>query len=119
MMININSILLTNWHLGIIVTIIGYVTVIVALLLLWGFYSLVPKILDKFNKIKLKKKNKHKIEEIINNEISGEIVVAIGTALYHYLNELHEEESGKITIKRIAKSYSPWSSKIYGVNRRL
>ena len=30
---------------------------------------------------------------------------------------MHDEESGVVTIKQVKKSYSPWSSKIYGVNQ--
>ena len=48
--------------------------------------------------------------------LSGEISAAIGMAITLYLKEQHDEESGIITIKRVARTYSPWNSKIYGVN---
>jgi hypothetical protein len=36
-----------------------------------------------------------------------------------YLNEMHDEENHVITIKRASKTYSPWNSKIYGLNNYL
>lgn len=40
---------------------------------------------------------------------------AIAMALYLYFNEMHDEESDVITIKRVSKTYSPWSSKLYSM----
>lgn len=46
---------------------------------------------------------------------SGEVNAAIAMALYSYFNEIHDVESGVITIKRVSKNYSPWSSKLYNM----
>jgi len=46
--------------------------------------------------------------------LSGDIV-AIAMALHQFYDEVHDDESNVITIKRIERRYSPWSSKIYGV----
>ncbi len=46
---------------------------------------------------------------------SGEVNAAIAMALYQYFNELHDVESGVITIKRVSRHYSPWSSKLYNM----
>ena len=51
--------------------------------------------------------------------ISGEETAAIAMALHLYLSELHDEESGILTIKKTSKTYSPWSSKIYGVSNQI
>lgn len=48
--------------------------------------------------------------------MSGEVNAAIAMALYYYLDELHDVESGVITIKRVSRNYSPWSSKLYNMN---
>jgi hypothetical protein len=40
---------------------------------------------------------------------------AIAMALYLYFNEMHDEESDIITVKRVSKTYSPWSSKLYSM----
>jgi len=43
-----------------------------------------------------------------------EIAVAIATAIYlHTQQQVNEKQDLKMTIKRIDKPYSPWSSKIY------
>jgi len=47
--------------------------------------------------------------------MTGEVNAAIAMALYSYFNELHDVESGVITIKRVSKIYSPWSSKLYSM----
>lgn len=47
--------------------------------------------------------------------MSGEVNAAIAMAIYLYYNELHDVESGVITIKRASKTYSPWSSKLYNM----
>jgi len=52
----------------------------------------------------------------VEEEIPAEVIAAIGMALYSYFSEVHDEESNIITIKKLSKLYSPWSSKIYGVN---
>ena len=46
---------------------------------------------------------------------SKDVNAAIAMALYLHFNEMHDEESNVITIQRISKTYSPWSSKIYNM----
>ena len=41
---------------------------------------------------------------------------AIATAIHLYFNEVHDVESNVITIKKIERHYSPWSSKVLGLN---
>lgn len=45
-----------------------------------------------------------------------EVMAAVATALFLYSKELHDDETMKLTINRSVKPYSPWSSKIYGLN---
>lgn len=45
---------------------------------------------------------------------SGEEIAAIVMALHDHLNA-HDKESTILTINKVRKSYSPWSSKIYGL----
>jgi glutaconyl-CoA/methylmalonyl-CoA decarboxylase subunit delta len=49
-------------------------------------------------------------------EISGETLAAISLAMYAYLDDAHDEESNVITMEKVSKRYTPWSSKIYGLN---
>jgi glutaconyl-CoA/methylmalonyl-CoA decarboxylase subunit delta len=50
-------------------------------------------------------------------EKEGEVYAAIAMALYLYNKEINESENLKITIQKSMKPYSPWSSKIYGLNQ--
>jgi hypothetical protein len=52
-------------------------------------------------------------------EIPTTDIVAIAMALHLYYDEVHDDESNVITIKRIERRYSPWSSKIYGTNNNI
>lgn len=55
--------------------------------------------------------------KVTEEEISGEVNAAIAMALHLYINQLHDYEETVLTIKKVARTYSPWSSKIYGLNK--
>ncbi len=57
------------------------------------------------------------MEQPAKSDPSGEIHAAIAMALYLYSSELHDQENPVITMIRTSKTYSPWSSKIYGLRR--
>jgi len=48
-----------------------------------------------------------------NNEMSDEAAAAIALAIHMYKQEMHDMESLTITLKKVSRIYSPWSSKIY------
>lgn len=48
-------------------------------------------------------------------ELSGEVLVAIGMALYELNEDAHDIENTVLTIQKVKRTYSPWSSKIYGL----
>ena len=52
-------------------------------------------------------------------DIPSADIVAIAMALHLFYDEVHDDESNVITIKRIERRYSPWSSKIYGTNNNI
>ncbi len=85
-----------------------------ALVVLFYVFNSIPKLLHMQVRNKLKKEGKA-INEDLDIAVPGEVNAAISTALFLYFNELHDEESNIITIRRISKRYSPWSSKIYGL----
>jgi len=47
--------------------------------------------------------------------MTGEQNAAIATALYLFFSELHDQERYVMTIKKVSRTYSPWSSKIYNI----
>ena len=109
-------ILLSYIDFGIMVSVVGYLIVISALLFLFGIYSLIPKLLNAYTQQQLKKQGKDNCAEQDTLDLSGDELAAISTAVYYILNERHDEESGTITIKKVSKRYSPWNSKIYSMN---
>jgi len=48
-----------------------------------------------------------------NNADEEETAAAIALAIHMYKTELHDKESFTITLKKVSRIYSPWSSKIY------
>ena len=110
-----NIILFANMEYGLIVTLVGYSIVLLALSFLVAIYLTIPKLLNAYTRQKLKREGK-KCAENDSLQLSGDESAAIATAVFFILNEHHDLESGTITINRVIKSYSPWSSKIYSMN---
>jgi len=101
---------------GLGMTVIGYVIVFIALLLLYIVFFNLTKLIQLKSKRALKKEGiTDKDKQDIS--VSGEVNAAIAMALHLYFQELHDEETAILTINRASKIYSPWSSKIYGLTR--
>lgn len=97
---------------GGIIALIGYTIVFSALVLLYFTFLYLGKLLAWNTRRRLVQAGKHnKVEEV---EITGEEAAAISMAIF-LCRDLHDDESDIITIKRVSKVYSPWSSKIYGL----
>jgi glutaconyl-CoA/methylmalonyl-CoA decarboxylase subunit delta len=99
----------------VIVAVVGQLVVFVVLAMLYYVYLTIPKIMNFSIRRKLKKEGRI-IDESKNLHVESDVNAAISLALYMYLNEIHDEESGIITIKQEQRSYTPWSSKIYSTN---
>jgi len=49
--------------------------------------------------------------------LTGEATAAIAMSLHLYYNGIHDDEGPKqVTIKKVERRYSPWNSKLYGMN---
>jgi len=84
------------------------------ILLCFIFRILVPW----FKKYSSELREKRKLEEKTGEPekaLNSDSEAAIALALYLYFNEMHDEESDVITVKRVSKTYSPWSSKLYNM----
>lgn len=46
---------------------------------------------------------------------SGEACAAIAAALHQYFNDRHDVEDTVLTMRKLKRAYSPWSSKLYGL----
>ncbi len=49
--------------------------------------------------------------------LNGEEIAAIALALSMYDDDMHDIESNVVTINKVARAYSPWSSKIYSLRQ--
>lgn len=93
---------------------VGITVVFIALTLLVFAFMLSAKLSQ--NTLK-KRSIKSGTPETSIATLDTEKMTAISLALHLYLEqEIHDTESNVITIKRIQKRYSPWSSKIYNMN---
>ncbi len=112
---------------GLIMAFFGMGIVFLALLMFYLIFSNTPILFtasfrQQFKNLLKFKKNKKAIVEPPaekNLELSGEVNAAIAVAIHLYRNELHDFEDTVLTIKKVSRTYSPWSSKIYGLRRPL
>lgn len=107
---------------GIVMAITAMSVVFSALVMLY----LIFKNLGKFMVAGAKKKEnaaaaaaspKEKAKMKPNEDIDGETVAAIAIAIRKYEDDLRDIESTVLTINKVAKAYSPWSSKIYSMGQ--
>ena len=94
------------------------------LFLLWGFVLLFIALFifflyrtDKI--IKARNKTPEHLAHSSSNigGVSDEEAAAIALAIHMYKIELHDMESLTITLKKVSRIYSPWSSKIYTIRQ--
>src|SRR5210317_840391 len=92
---------------SITLAIVGYLTVFFALVIMYFVYNNIPKLINLKTRHRLRREGKHKEAET-DLSVVGEVNAAISMALYLFLNE-HDEESHTLTIKKVQRSYTPWS----------
>lgn len=99
----------------IIFVLAGQVIVVAILFILYKIGSLsIPVIVKSLRKHKTQAE-KSAIDETKLAEDEDNEKAAVSMALYLHFNEMHDDESNVITIQRVSKTYSPWSSKIYNM----
>ena len=96
---------------------------LIILYILFKFIGKVSIYLSKRNAMKAKGVTCEKeAKETKLGEAQGEVIAAISMALHEMQNSDHDYEETVLTITRVKRSYSPWSSKIYSLretpNRR-
>ncbi len=109
----INLPAIQSQHLALAVT--GYSVVFLSFFLLALLFSVIPKILSWNVRRTFDDKGDEAKRALAGNMIPGEVSAAISMAISLYLDELHDQENAILTIRKVGKSYSPWSSKIYNV----
>ena len=99
---------------GIGMSISAMSVVFCGLILLFIAFKVVGKVavnLSKRNAMKAKGIDKVEAKEL--SQAPGEVYAAISMALHEMQDEVHDVEETVLTITRVKRSYSPWSSKIY------
>lgn len=102
---------------GIVMTLTAMAVVFSALVLLTFVFKLFGKVMvTRTNKKEADSKGVPREEtKARTTSYTGEEIAAIGLALKMYQEDLHVKEATVITINRVGRIYSPWSSKIYGL----
>jgi len=100
---------------NITIAIVGMVIVFASLSILYLFFKSIPVIIEWYTKRQLRRKGQIVDSKPGSLNIEAGIDAAISAALYLYLNEIHDEENTIMTIKKVSKTYSPWSSKLYSM----
>ena len=102
---------------GIGMSISAMSVVFCGLILLFIAFKIVGRVsvsLSKRNAMKAKGiTDKQEAKEKKLGEAPGEIFAAIAMAMYEMQSDVHDVEDTFLTITRVKRSYSPWSSKIY------
>lgn len=102
---------------GIGMTIVGMSVVFSSLIVLYFVFMNLSKLISFFSRDKSRSKIEKENKESTQQPLTGEVNAAIAAALYLYSQEMHDQESAVLTIKKASRFYSPWSSKIHGLRR--
>lgn len=102
---------------GVGMSVLAMAVVFIGLILLYICFRFIGKIavsLRKRNAMKVQNVTDHKeAKEMKLGEAPGEVIAAISMALHEVQGADHDIEETILTISRVKRSYSPWSSKIY------
>ncbi|MDR0431583.1 MAG: lamin tail domain-containing protein [Tannerellaceae bacterium] len=101
-----------NDSLGIGMTVTAMAVVFLGLILLFFGFKGIGRVAISASKRRTEKATGIVIQE---GDISGEVLAAISSALYELNEDVHDFENTVLTIQKVKRNYSPWSSKIYGL----
>ena len=94
-------------------TLTAMMVVFLGLCILYFVFKMVGKIAVGITKRNAQKQaGAHPVDTTNIGEEAGEIFAAIGMALHEFTNDMHDDENTILTIRKVQRNYSPWSSKI-------
>ncbi|MDR1981942.1 MAG: lamin tail domain-containing protein [Tannerellaceae bacterium] len=100
-----------NDSLGVGMTLTAMAVVFCGLILLYLIFKSIGNL-----SVTLSKRRAQKTEGTVGEDVvSGEVLAAIGTALFELDEDVHDIENTVLTIQKVKRHYSPWNSKIYGL----
>lgn len=101
---------------AVMITVVGYTVVFISLAVMVFSLTQISRIQNFIIRQKLKRqKGTEQQTSSPDVSLTGDENAAICAALYLYFTELHDEEKYVMTVNKVSKTYSPWSSKIYGI----
>ncbi|MCA1756522.1 MAG: OadG family protein [Bacteroidales bacterium] len=98
-----------------VIVLVGYGVVFASLIILYFVFRYLLPFVLRLKLYRRAAREGRAIDESERGEMSGEVNAAIATAIFLYFNEQHDYESNVITIRKVSRTYSPWSSKIYNM----
>ncbi len=101
---------------SLVVSSIGIVVVFLSLLFIFLIFVALTKVLKKLDDRKKKASQKAATPEPVA-DLNIEVNAAIAMALHLYFQQIHDHETTVLTISKVSRTYSPWSSKIYNLRR--
>ncbi len=101
---------------GVAMTITAMAVVFMGLFLLFVIFKQIGKLSISASKRNVRKSGAATTAADAGQE-SGEIFAAIATALYEMSDDNHDIENTVLTIHKVTRNYSPWSSKIYSLRQ--
>ena len=102
---------------GIGMSITAMLVVFIGLILLYISFKFIGKASVRLRTTRAMKAkgitDREEAKEKMLGHAPGEVYAAISMALHEMQNDVHDVEETVLTITRVKRSYSPWSSKIY------
>ncbi|MDR2469298.1 MAG: OadG family protein [Tannerella sp.] len=102
------------WGIGMTITAMG--VVFAGLILLFFVFKYVGQLAVKAS---ARRRMRQAGDSHHQEPEAGEVLAAIAAALYEVEEDVHDLENTVLTIRKVARHYSPWSSKIYGLREAL
>jgi Na+-transporting methylmalonyl-CoA/oxaloacetate decarboxylase gamma subunit len=99
-----------SWGFG--MTITAMAVVFLGLFVLYYIFKQVARVAIAAGKVRAKRAGGAIVHD---DHISGETLAAISAALYELNEDVHDIERTVLTIQKVKRNYSPWSSKIYSL----
>ena len=103
--------------IGLGMTVIAMSVVFLSLIIFYLVFKNIAKVYSLDLKKRFNKKKGIVEEKTVTEDPTSELGAAVALALYYYQNEMHDYENTLLTITKVARTYSPWSSKIYGLRQ--
>jgi len=108
---------------GVVLTITNIVVVSIALTLLFFIFKYMGNFhtrkaaAKKTDKTTMAQTGDIKATSGKNKRVTNDELAVIAIALYQYSKSIHDYEDIALTINKVSRAYSPWSSKIYGLRQ--